>query len=318
MQRRTIFLSVFAISLASIAWAAEKPGADPHEAEIGKTVSALEEAFNRGDAKALAACWTSDGEFIGPRGQRIVGHEQIEAAFRDFLAAHPNSKLRLGVASLRLLADNVALADLLTEMTPMPEGVESEPISTMVLVKHDGHWLIGSMHEAQSSESSHYFCLKDLKWMVGDWVADAANESDVSTRSSCDWTANGSYLIRKFATDWKQGTLVAGTEVIGWDPRAHRIRSWTFDSDGSFGESVWTRDGDCWIVRYTGVLADGGDVSVTHVVTLVDADHLTVQSKDRLRNGEKQPDLPEFKLKRGPAPQAAKPKPGVKLDRVLP
>ena len=98
----------------------------------------------------------------------------------------------------------------------------------------------------------------------------------------------------------------AGTEVIGWDPRTHRIRSWTFDSDGSFGESVWTRDGNRWIVKYAGTLADGSDVSVTYLITPVDANTVTVQSKDHLVNGEEQPDLPEVKLTRCPAPTEPK------------
>ena len=115
-----------------IARAAEKAGEKSAEGEIRQAIAALEENFNRGDAKGLAACWTPDGEFIGPRGERIVGRQNIEAAFSEFLAAHKTSKLRLGIASWRMVADDVALVDLLTEMTPVPEGVEAKPASTAV------------------------------------------------------------------------------------------------------------------------------------------------------------------------------------------
>ena len=110
-------------------------------------------------------------------------------------------------------------------------------------------------------------------------------------------------------------------QVIGWDPRTHRIRSWMFDSDGSFGESVWARDENRWIVKHTGTLADGSDASVTHIVTPVDADTVTVQSKDHVVNGEKQPDLPEVKLTRRPAKEEPKPGPSEPQKppkRVLP
>ena len=41
----------------------------------------------------------------------------------------------------------------------------------------------------------------------------------------------------------KDGFQLSGTEVIGWDPTSRSIRSWVFDSDGSFGQAVWTRRG---------------------------------------------------------------------------
>ena len=273
MPRHFILLPiVMVLAAVLVARAAEKAGEKSPEAEIRQAIAALEENFNRGDAKGLAACWTPDGEFIGPRGERIVGRQNIEAAFSEFLAAHKTSKLRLGIASWRLVADDVALVDLLTEMTPVPEGVEAEPASTAVLVKRDGRWLIGSMHETLSREPSHYLRLKGLEWMVGDWAAEGTGESGISVRSTCDWTANESYLIRKFTVERKKGVVRSGTEVIGWDPRLRRIRSWTFDSDGGFGESTWTHDGRRWTIAYTGTLANGGDVSSVHVVTPVDAD----------------------------------------------
>jgi uncharacterized protein (TIGR02246 family) len=322
MPRHFVLLPIVMVLVAvPFARAAEKPGEKSQGGEIRKAIATLEEIFNRGDAKSLATCWTPDGEFVGPRGERIDGRAKIEGAFRDFLAAHPTSKLRLGVVSWRLVADDVALVDLVSEMTPAPEGLEAEPASTAVLVKREGRWLIGSMHETQSGEPSHHICLKGLQWMLGDWAAESAGESGVSVRSTCDWTSNGNYLIRKFTTEVKQGAVRSGTEVIGWNPRIHRIRSWTFDSEGGFGESTWTRDGNRWIIAYTGTLADGGDVSATHVVTIVDADTLTVQSKDRVINGEKQPDLAAVKLKRRTAQDEAKSKPSepAKLPKhVLP
>lgn len=167
-----------------------------------------------------------------------------------------------------------------------------------MLVKRDGHWLIGSMHESLGREPSPYLRLKCLEWMVGDWAAEATGDAGISVESKCDWTANESYLIRKFTVERKNGVVRSGTEVIGWDPRLRRIRSWTFDSDGGFGESTWTHDGRRWTIAYTGTLANGGDVSSVHVVTPVDADTLTIQSKDRMIDGQRQPDLPEVKLKR--------------------
>ena len=116
--------------------------------------------------------------------------------------------------------------------------------------------------------------------------------------SSCDWTADHTFLIRTFKTVGKDGKPLAGTEVIAWEPRAHRIRSWVFDSHGAFGENVWVRDGNRWTIEHSGVLADGSDVSATHVLTLVDPNTLKVEFKDRIMNGQRGPDAPAITVKR--------------------
>jgi uncharacterized protein (TIGR02246 family) len=272
-------------------------------AEPLKTIASFEETFNRADAKGLAACFASEGEFVGPSGDRLVGRDKIEAAFTDFLAKHPKTKIRFDVVSCRSLADGVAVVDVVGEMTPAPRRLDAESASTVVLLKREGRWLIGSMHEVAGAEPSHRLRLKDLQWMVGVWAEEASRGA---TRSECDWAKHGNYLIRKFTTAGENNAILGGTEVIGWDPRAHRIRSWTFDSDGGFGESTWTRDGDHWVVRYSGILADGGDVSATHLITPVDANTITLQSKDRTLDGAKQPDLPEITIKRQLPPAEAK------------
>jgi uncharacterized protein (TIGR02246 family) len=299
MPRHTMLFSLtFLLISGPLALAADTADRKSVDRAIHQTIAAMQDSYNRGDTKSLAACWTSDGEFVGPNGERIVGREKIEAAFQEFLKKHPNTKLQLGIAAWHPVTDDVAMADLLSQMTPVPEGVESEPVSNAVFVQRDGHWLIGSMHEMAGNEPGYRLHLKKLQWLVGEWAEDGGEASTALTHSACDWNVSGSYLIRRFSIHRKTGEMLDGTEVIGWDPREHRIRSWTFNSDGSFGESTWTREGDRWNIAHTGTLPKGGDLSVTYVVTPVDADTITVASKDRRVNGQPQPALPEVKLKR--------------------
>ena len=318
MQRSVVTIPVLVLAVATLARAAEKADADPRGSEIRKAVAMLEKNFNLGDAKSVAACWTPEGEFIGPRGECMVGREKIEKAYQEFMATHQNHKIQLSIVAWRPVTKDVAVVDLHAEMTPVPKSMEREPLSTMVLVKRDGRWLIESFRETLSDTPSHFGHLRNLKWMVGDWEDELPRSAGVSVQSTCDWTANGNFLIRKFTAKDKQGMLLAGTEVIGWDPRLHRIRSWTFDSDGGFGESIWTHDGDRWIVKHNGTLADGSDLSVTHILTHADKDSVTLQSKDRLVNGEKQLDVPKVKINRRSSRNAAKPKPVEPPSQVLP
>jgi uncharacterized protein (TIGR02246 family) len=268
----------------------------------------MEECFNRGDAKALAGLWTPDGCFVGPQGERIVGRDKIEAAFQRFFAAHRKCQLQVGVVDMRLVTSDVVAVDAAPKMTPVPGGLEGEPHSTILLVLRDGRWLIDSLRETVVGVPSHYGRLKDLGWMVGDWVGAAASSSGVSIHSTCDWTANGSFLIRKFSLGGKDGVM-GGTEVVGWDPRTHRVRSWIFESDGGFGESEWTREGNRWTIKYKGVLADGSDVSATQVLTHVDSNTQTLESSERTVNGQRRPDLAKVTIKSRPLPEESKSKP---------
>ena len=104
------------------------------------------------------------------------------------------------------------------------------------------------------------------------------------------------FLIRKFKVEGKAALLHGGTEVIGWDPRTSRIRFWVFDSDGGFGENVWVRDGNRWLVKYSGTMTDGSEASATHIVTKVDTDTIRLESRDRIVNGGDAPDIPETVL----------------------
>lgn len=288
------------------------------ETGIRQAVTALQERFNRGDPEGLANCWMPDGEFIGPAGCRIVGREQIEAAFDAYFAANEDPKLQLGIAGWRLVTDDVALVDLMTELTPLPEGLPSEPVSTLVLVRHEGRWMIGSMYEILTMVPAHRLHLKKLQWLVGDWMERQEDPPGLALRTTCDWNSSGQYLIRKFLTGADGDQTLSGTEIIGWDPRAQRIRSWTFEPDGSFGESTWTRDGEQWVIQHRGTLANGSDLSVTYRATQIDADTLEIEAKDRLLNGETQPALPAVTLERRPADSDAEAAPVELPKQVLP
>ena len=305
MYRPAVLTLVVVLSLATLAKAADQ-SANPTANPLQKAVATLQDHFNRGDAKALAACWTTDGDFIGSTGERLVGRQSIEKAFEKFLAEHKGSKIALHVTDHRLLSDAVALVDLVAEMQPARENREGDPLSTIVYVKPGDQWLIASFRETIANATPQPSHLKDLAWMVGDWTDATANDSGVHIRSSCAWAGNGRYLIRKFGIAHQGQTARGGTEVIGWDPRAHRIRSWTFNADGAFGESTWTRDGNQWLVKYHGILADGSDVSATHLVTLTDADTLTLESKERRLDGQRQADVAPVTIKRVPAAEAQK------------
>jgi uncharacterized protein (TIGR02246 family) len=269
----------------------------------------VESDFNAGDAKALASCWTENGEFVGSAGARMEGRDTIEKQFQETFAARKDgAKLQFHLVHFRLANEALAFVEAVAEVKPA-QVIGGTPVSNIVLVKQNDRWLIERAHESIAHLPPDANHLKELEWLVGDWSSDIA-PNGLSLQSSCDWTANRGFLIRKFKVEGKQAFVHGGTEVIGWDPRSNRIRSWIFDSDGGFGENVWIRDGNRWLIKYCGTLADGSETSATQILSKVDAETATIQSKDRVVNGTTQPDVPETALKRlTVAKPAAKPEP---------
>ncbi len=57
------------------------------EGELAGTTEAWVEAFNAGDAAAIAAMMTEDGAVLAPNADPIVGREAIEAYWAELIAA---------------------------------------------------------------------------------------------------------------------------------------------------------------------------------------------------------------------------------------
>ena len=118
-------------------------------------------------------------------------------------------------------------------------------------------------------------------------------------RSKCRWSEDGNFLLQDFKLQIEGKDAMNVTQRIGWDPLAKRIRSWVFDSEGGYGESVWTRKGDVWIIKATAVRPDGKTASATNVLAPVGKDAYVWRSGDRVVGDELTPSI-EVKVVRKP------------------
>ena len=135
--------------------------------------------------------------------------------------------------------------------------------------------------------------LKDLAWTVGDWVD---NEEKPLFESSVRWSKNGAFLIHSFKVSNPGAEPHSGMQVIAWDPAEKRIRSWTYDSRGGFGEESWSRSGDQWSIRKRFTLPDGGRASAVQVMTRVGDNAFRWKSVNRVIDGSLQPDADEMTI----------------------
>ena len=269
---------------------------DPRTAEITKTAGAFVEAFQKGDAKAVAAFWTLDGDYVDENSRVLKGRQAIEDAFAQLFNANKGLKVRIDIASVRFLGPDLAIEDG-TYTVMAPDGSSpSRARYTNVLSKKNDQWLLSSVREAAYSEPSNYEHLKGLEWTIGEWRDEQSNGP--VGRVSFEWAPGRNFIVAMRAVEFKDTTLDNGTEWIGWDPVAKQIHSWSFEADGGYGDSVWTKDGTKWVIKTNAILSDGSKVSATHIVTPVDADTVTWQSKGQTVNGKPLPDSKEIKMKR--------------------
>jgi len=149
--------------------------------------------------------------------------------------------------------------------------------------------------EVATDDAAQTSPLDELAWMVGTWV-DKGEDSTITT--VCAWAHDGQFLTRSYRIAIDGEVNLQGTQVIGWDPVAGQIRSWTFDSGGGFGEGRWMRDGNRWLVKTAFTLAGGERASAINVITYVDQDTFRWQSTNREIGGELLPNIPEVTVVR--------------------
>jgi hypothetical protein len=184
------------------------------------------------------------------------------AMFRD----RPGSLIDFTPSSLRFLGPDVAKQEGQTRVkTPGPAG-ETPRIRryTVLYVQRGGKWLFSSVREEHDNGLTHHDRLKELEWLIGDWV-DESPESTI--QASCGWSPDKNYLLREFTIHVQGKPAMTVSQRIGWDPLTRQVKSWFFDSEGGYGEALWTRDGDKWLIKATGVLPDGKLATATNVLT---------------------------------------------------
>jgi uncharacterized protein (TIGR02246 family) len=267
-----------------------------NEAAIRKMVASYVEAFNRHDAKSLADHWSPDAVYLNRiTGEEVVGRSAIAEQFTTLLKEQPELKLEVNVESIQFVSPNVAVEHGTTRiLAPNAEPEEIEYAA--VEVKRDGKWLLDRVTDkAKEIVPSHYEQLKALEWMVGQWTS-ATDNADVEL--DCDWTKNQNFLTRAFKLSIEGNVISSGMQLIGWDPAAKTIRSWTFDSNGTFAEATWEQNGGRWFLRNRGTLPDGRAATMTNVMKQVDADSFTWQTIERTAGDELLPNIDEIKIVR--------------------
>jgi uncharacterized protein (TIGR02246 family) len=279
--------SAFVIVCTACVCAAGPAKADESDLrEMRDGRAAFVAAYNAKDAKALGALWTENADYRDDTGLDYHGRDAIQRAYAALFAEHPEWKLSLTLESSRLVTPSVAINDGIAVISPPPAGPPGPNRYTATLVRQDGKWLIASVRESRVDVSSNYSHLRPLEWLTGSWVAKSPGRD---TETTFAWTKGKNLIKRTFRITTSENgetKVTTGTQVVGYDANTDSIRSWLFDSDEAFSESVWSVEENRLIGQTTSLLSDGSSGRSTEILTRISNDEFTIQSTNRSVDGE--------------------------------
>jgi uncharacterized protein (TIGR02246 family) len=295
---------------AAPAHGATTPAQSAAEKPIRDLVDAFARAYNAPDLKALAACLADQADVVDSAGETTRGKSDVVEMYASSLEENPGLKLEPKVQEIRFLTPDVARVEGQTRLSTATGDASEFTRFSSLLVKRGGKWLVAEIREypAPVEDVSSYERLRELEWMVGDWVDESEN---VKASSNVRWADHQSFLIRTYQVEVKGEKATSGTVFIGWDPQTGQIKSWLFDSDGGHGEGLWTRTGEKeWVVKAQGVLRDGRPTSATQIHVILNNDSVKTSSIDRIIGGQIAPDIADVVMvRRPPQPGGVPPRP---------
>lgn len=258
-------------------------------------------AYNQGNARLVGDHFTDDAEYVDDTGNCLHGRREIEESLQTFFADNPDCALEIDIDTIRFVSPAVAVEDGTSRTHREGEDTPAERRYTAVYVKTNGKWFAASVREhVAKPQKQHRDQLEQLKWLLGDWI-DEGDESIV--HFSCRPVDGGNFFLRTFTIHIAGQEAMTGTQRIGWDPLSGRLRVWIFDSAGAYGEGFWHRDGSSWVLKVTGVTADGQSVSSTSIYEPINGHTMTWRFVDYEVGGVRQPDSDIFTVVRlAPAP----------------
>lgn len=261
---------------------------DPQPA-TRETLEKFVAAFNANDAKTLGTTLAPGMEYIDESSQKVEGGKSVTEMLSGFFKANPGVKIQITPDGIRLVAPTVALEDAESVITIADKGKQTARRVSFVYGQVEGEWKIVSIREFPEVESVPEVGsrLKELAWLEGTWLDESG---DAVVETTFTFSKDGSHMTREFIVRTGGQETLKGTQRISVDPQTGVIRSWTFDSLGGHGDSVWTKNGDGWLIRGKGVTGQGKEASATYLLKPIGKDRIEFQAVHRVVGDQVEPD----------------------------
>ena len=292
-----LFLLAMFLAGPSTSHAQAPAAAGASDGAIKERLAGFLKAYNSRNAATLSDFFTEDATLVDVDGGIVRGKAAIGAQFAEGFALSSKYSLESTIESIRYITPDVAQIEGVSTLTAPNEAAIVNRFVTLV-AKKDNVWKLAEIRDlASPPEEVHPSDrLKELEWMIGDWVD---QKGDLKIQSSVKWGENKAYITRTTTVSAGEENSHSSLMVLAFDPQSDQIRSWLFDSEGGRGEATWTRVADDqWVLRAAGSLRNGLPNSATQIVTIVGKDAIKTSSIDRIIGGEVAPDTDEIMMVR--------------------
>jgi uncharacterized protein (TIGR02246 family) len=308
MSRITIPVLAALIALSGTTFASGQETATPapaggtksDEQAVRQVTQNLVKAFNAASADKVAALFLSTAELTDDAGNVLKGSAAIKDVFSRFFEKFPGATSTMTANSVWMIGPALAIEEGQRIVSTKDDQVAAGSRYTLVMTKQQGEWKIASAREVENDDLlSPHDRLGPLAWLVGDWIDE---DSDAVVEISCKWSEDKNFLLVDFNAKVEGKPAMKSCQRIGWDPLTEKVKSWVFDSDGGYGEGLWSQVEDRWVNKSTAVLPDGQTGSATIILELRDKDSYIMKGFDRIRGKTAEPDFEMIIVRRPPAP----------------
>jgi len=283
-----------------VAKAAANQNTDAAKEAVLANVRIFTEAFNRRDVPALLKLFAEDCELTEADGTTVNGLKELEDELTSTFEAEPKARISVGVDLLRVVAPNVIVEEGKTTYYPDGATLTAETEYQATHVKQGDRWVMSRVRGFNRVVLSPYDQLRELEWLVGDWVDESP---DSLVEASYRWDDNKAFLLQDFSIRVKGQKVLQGTQRIGWDPLSKQIKAWVFDSEGGHAQSLWSFVDGSWVIQAKGVRNDGKVVTVTNQLTQLGRDRFSLESADRIVGDERMPNMSVIVVRKPPPPK---------------
>jgi hypothetical protein len=266
------------------------------ETEAVKAVKLLTDALNSGNVDAISGAFLADGELIDDSGTVHLGHDEIKALLKAFHETYPGAKNEAQVESVRGVGGLV-----LVDGTRVIIDKDGKSLSVLrfasVWRKTDAGLKLASLRDvSEALPPTPHEALEGLSWIVGEWINES---SDSKVQMNYRWDESENFIVGDILITSGEQTIMKSFQRIAWDASQGKYRSWTFDSDGGFGEGVWTATTNGLVMQNSAVSPDGVRGTATVKLLSDSKDRFTFQGIHRMSEGVESPDY-EYTVVRKP------------------
>jgi uncharacterized protein (TIGR02246 family) len=274
----------------------------PEIAGLAKAAADFVSAYNKKDAAAVAALFTENAELTDLRADDVTtGRVDIQTRYAEIFADPDAPQVAVEVASVRLVGKDLAIEDGTVHYTPPGDDPAPRSIHyTAVLQKNgDGVWQIASTRDLGEATDAAGQLADLANQLKGDWTT---MRDGMRLDIAFGWDDSGKFLAGQMLATTADAEPLSTTIRIGWDAANETITWWTFDDGGGFAKGEWTPTDDGWLIRTEGSTADGEVTSANQTLTFDGKDAFTWTARDRLIDGDKQPDVEMRVARQTPEP----------------